>query len=274
MSLARGSFLFVFFKYTALSHEKREGVFPLLVNIRTHSVQLVQPPWSDLWTDIREPDHAPRGSNEDEMLRSLRAAFCAASQVVTEKLDPFRKSLEKRLNRDIVRVFEYYETLRTEAEKVFQKKAVSERPPFEQEEEVAPRETSREKLMEKLQAIEGERRWKIQDLTSQYAMRATIEPVCLVQIETQSPVFLIEIRRRLSTRIFPLTYNPLLKQMDPLPYENCFYSRGRYSICDEKLHILCGNCFQKCPDCRREYCPLCHRGCPRCGNGKNASRAI
>jgi hypothetical protein len=190
-------------------------------------------------------------------------------------LDPFIKGLEKRLNRDVMRVFEYYETLKIEAQKALQKKALSARASFEREEEpaFAPEEL-RQKGMEKLDAIEGERRWKIRDLISRYAMKVTVEPVCLVQIETQSPVFWIEIRRRLSTRLFPLTYNPLLKRIDPLPCEACFYPRGGYVLCDDKLHILCGSCFQRCRHCEKEYCPICHtNGCPRCGkkNGMGGS---
>src|SRR4030067_1665913 len=90
-------------------------------------------------------------------------------------------------------------------------------------------------------------------------------PACLNLIETQSPVFSIEIKRRLSSRLFPLTYNPFLKGVDPLPCEACFYPRGGYWLCDEKLHLLCANCFQKCPHCYKEFCPLCHKNsCPRC----------
>jgi hypothetical protein len=260
-------FLFIFFKYTALSDEKRQGVFPLLVNVRNLSVQTVDDQWADLWTDMKEPDPAPGAINE-EMLRPLQAVFSAASQLVKGELAPFIKGLEKRLNRDVKRVFEYYETLKREAEKAFQKKALSMRASFEREEEPSsPQEESRQKLTEKLDAIEGERRWKIQDLISQYAMKVTVEPVCLIQIETQSPIFWIEMKRRLSTRLFPVTYNPLLKRIDPLPCEACFYPRGGYSLCDEKLHILCSRCFQKCPHCHKEYCPICQKnGCPKCAN--------
>jgi hypothetical protein len=260
-------FLLIFLKYTALSDEKREGVFPLLVNARNHSVQTVDDQWEDLWTDMKETYQAPGGTNE-EMLRTLRAVFSAVSQVVKEELDPFIKGLEKRLNRDVKRVFEYYETLKLEAEKAFEKKGLSVRTFSEIEEgPTSSQEESRRKLTEKLDAIEGERRWKIQDLISQYAMKVTVEPVCLIQIETHSPVFWIEMRRRLSTRLFPLTYNPLLKRIDPLPCEACFYPQGGYFLCDEKLHILCSSCFRKCPHCHKEYCPVCHKNdCPRCAN--------
>jgi len=99
-------FLFVLFKYTALSDEKREGVFPLLVNARNLSVQTVDDLWTDLWTDMKDAGQAPGavpGATDDEISRSLQAAFSSASQVVKETLDPFIKALERRLNRDVTR---------------------------------------------------------------------------------------------------------------------------------------------------------------------------
>jgi len=52
--------------------------------------------------------------------------------------------------------------------------------PFEKEE-------PRKKLMEKLDAIEGERKWKIQDLISQYAMKVTVEPFALFKSKPNPP---------------------------------------------------------------------------------------
>ena len=197
----------------------------------------------------------PDQKSKPEITKMFQAACSAIPTAVAEELDPFINSLDKRLNRDIKRVFEYYETIKIETQKAMEKK-------------VRPGEQSAAKQREKVDAIETEKRWKIQDLISKYALNVRIEPVAAIVVATQSPVYWLEIKRRLSSRPFPLTYNPLLRRWDPLPCESCFYPRGGYSICDDQLHIVCSACFKKCPQCGKPFCSACHkRGCPRCSRG-------
>ena len=256
----RIAYTLIFFKYVALSDEKREGIFSLLINEQNLSTSPLNANVTAFWEDLKEPKEILARS--EGISKSLQAGFSAASLIVKEEFEPFIKSLERRLNRDIIRVFEYYETLKGEIHKAFEKKFFSGRDSPE-----AQSEEERKVLSGKLEVVEGEKRWKIQDLVSKYALNVRIEPVCIIDIETESLVFWLEIKRRLSSRTFPLTYNPLLKKVDSLPCEGCFYPRGRYYICDERLHILCAACFRKCPDCRRQYCSACHpKGCPRCKN--------
>ena len=256
----RIAYALVFFKYVALSDEKREGIFSLLINEQNLSTSPLNANITAFWEDLKEPKEILARS--EGISKSLQAGFSAASLIVKEEFEPFIKSLERRLNRDIIRVFEYYETLKGEIYKAFEKKFFSGRDSPE-----AQSEEERKVLSGKLDAVEGEKRWKIQDLVSKYALNIRIEPVCIIDIETESLVFWLEIKRRLSSRTFPLSYNPLLKKVDSLPCEACFHPRGTYYLCDEKLHILCATCFRKCPDCGREYCSVCHpKGCPRCKN--------
>ena len=256
----RIAYALIFFKYVALSDEKREGIFSLLINEQNLSTSPLNANVTAFWEDLKEPKEILARS--EGISKSLQAGFSAASLIVKEEFEPFIKSLERRLNRDIIRVFEYYETLKGEIHKAFEKKFFSGRDSPE-----AQSEEERKVLSGKLDAVEGEKRWKIQDLVSKYALNIRIEPVCIIDIETESLVFWLEIKRRLSSRTFPLSYNPLLKKVDSLPCEGCFHPRGTYYLCDEKLHILCATCFRKCPDCGREYCSVCHpKGCPRCKN--------
>jgi hypothetical protein len=256
----RIAYAFIFFKYVALSDEKREGVFSLLVNEQNLSTFPLNANLTAFWEDLKEPEEILTRS--EGISKALQAGFSAASLIVKEEFAPFIKSLERRLYRDTIRVFEYYETLKNEIHKAFERKFFSGREfPEVQSEE------GRKALSGKLDAVEAEKRWKIQDLVSKYALNIRIEPVCIIDIETESLIFLLEIKRRLSSRTFPLSYNPLLKKVDSLPCESCFYPRGTYYLCDEKLHILCATCFKKCPDCGREYCPVCYpKRCPRCKN--------
>jgi len=256
----RVAYALIFFKYVALSDEKREGIFSLLVNEQNLSTFALNGNLTAFWEDLKEPEEILTRS--EGISSALQAGFSAASLIIKEEFEPFIKSLERRLNRDIKRVFEYYETLKVEIQKAFEKRVFSGKdfPEAQSEEE-------RKVLSGKLDAVEGEKRWKIQDLVSKYALNVRIEPVCIIDIETESLVFWLEIKRRLSSRAFPLTYNPLLKKVDSLPCEGCFHPRGMYYICDERLHILCAACFRKCPGCGKQYCSVCHpKRCPKCKN--------
>ncbi len=251
------TYLFPFFKYTALSDEKKEGLFSLLVNELNLSIQSLPGNLMDIMEELKEIDTNLIQSRQETM-KALQAAYSVATIVIKEELSPFIESLERRLNRDIKRVLDYYETLRFEAEKTIEKKRVD---------EVKGAEI--EKLLGKLSAIETEKKWKIQDLISKYALNVSMEPVSAIVIETQLPIFWINIKRRLSSKRFPLTYNPLVKKMDPLPCEACYYPRGGYYICDEELHIICAICFKTCPECGRQYCTACYKhGCPKCNSRK------
>lgn len=266
----RISYALIFLKYVALSDEKREGVFSLLVNEQNLSTSPFDTNSVPFWENLREPEEIlPRSEG---IPRALQAGLRAASLIAREEFEPFIDSLKRRLNRDIKRVFEYYETLKAEARKTFEKKIFSAR---DSHQKLSEEETK--VLSEKLDAIEREKKWKIQDLVSKYALNIRIDPVCLIDIETDSLGFPLEIRRRLSSRSLSLYYNPLLKRMDPLPCESCFYPRGAYYVCDERLHILCSSCFRRCQDCGREYCPVCHpAGCPKCKHrehGKDSTEA-
>ncbi|RPJ02454.1 MAG: hypothetical protein EHM36_12460, partial [Deltaproteobacteria bacterium] len=117
-------FSLLFFKYAALSDEKREGVFSLLVNDQSLSVQLLDAEEMDFRGDLKGSDEAS-GEVREETRRALRAGIAAASMIVKGELDPFIKGLEKRLNRDAERVLEYYETMKTEAQKAFEKRRLS-----------------------------------------------------------------------------------------------------------------------------------------------------
>jgi len=263
------SYVLCFFKYMAISDEKREGFFSVLVNELNLSSLPSAESLMDFMNDLKEPD-SELTELRNESIKALLSGFSSSSIFVEEELGQFIKSLERRLNRDIKRVFEYYETLKLEDLKVFDKKTLlgGKGVEIEMKDEILKKRGG-ENLSEKLNAIEAEKGWKIQDLISKYAMSVRIEPVCAIIIETESPVFWIDIKRRLSSRPFPLTYNPMLKKMDPLPCEACFYPRGGYYICDEKLHILCASCFKMCLECGKPYCPACHRsGCPRCNGRK------
>ncbi|MBI5287145.1 MAG: hypothetical protein HY878_06105 [Deltaproteobacteria bacterium] len=242
-------YLLVYFRFSALSDEKTEGLIAVLIN----GLNLAAVSFEQGMEGLKEiePEGATISTRLGDGLKGLiQSAHSACEGMVREGLMEFIRGLERRLNRDVKRVYEYYEELKVETRRAIEKKRAS---------------GEEDKLLHRLEAIETELKWKVQDLITKYTLTIQIEPVSSILIETQSPVFWIDIKRRLSSRPFPLTYNPLIRRFDPLPCESCFYPRVPYYICDEKLHILCNNCFKRCHKCGKQYCGVCYKGgCPKC----------
>ncbi len=247
-------YILIVFKFVGLSDDKKEGLCAVMVNALTLSTRIINEDQAEEILRVLQDyksEAVPGGP--DIKMDILRAAHSAAAVAVEEKLNDFTKSLERRLNRDITRVYGYYETLKGETIKLIEKAGKN-----SDAEEI-------KKKSGKLDAIELEKKWKIKDLVSKYTLLIDIKPVCVTRIETRSTLFWININRRNETRPFPLTYNSLLKQLDTLPCEACFYPKGSYSVCDARLHIVSGDCFKACPQCQKKYCGACYRnGCPKC----------
>ncbi len=251
------SYLLCYFKYTAISDEKREGIAQVLIN----ELNLSTVPFENGFLRLEDSGQGSTDIDRHNLKTVFRSSYSTGAGIVKERLKEFIRSLERRLNRDIRRVHEYYGALGKEAKIAIEKKAASAKDRRVEEEDID------RLLKKKINAIETERGWKVQDLITKYSLNIRIEPVSVIRIETQSPVLWINIRRRLGTRPFPVTYNPVIKKLDDLPCELCFNPTKPYFICDDKLHIICSGCFKACPHCGKRYCGICCRnGCPKCEN--------
>lgn len=246
----RISYLLAYFKYTARSDDRQEGIVASLIN--EFNLSFRRPP-SELLEFMANNAEEPLGEAERENADTvLRAVSRAQREIVKEALQDFLSSLERRLNRDIRRVHDYYQTLMREHRQVLEKKAST--------------AEEKEKIHSRIEAIERELKGKVQDLIGKYHLNLQIEPISFIRVETVTQVFWLLVKRRKEARSFPLTYNPILRSLDSLPCESCFYPRGGHSVCDDRLHIICKQCFGPCCQCGKIYCGACHpKGCPRCG---------
>jgi hypothetical protein len=251
----RISYLLGYSKYVARSDERHEGILGCLMNELNLSAQPIPP---DILEVIAHCGADPALEAERESSQTvLRAFACAQREIAKEALSGFLTSMERRLNRDILRVHDYYQTLVQEHRRSLEKKLGT--------------ADDKEKAASKIAAIERELKSKIQDLIGKFSIDLSFEPISFIRVATTTPVFWISIKRRKDRRAFPVTYNPLLKSLDSLPCEACFHPRrGRY-VCDDRLHIVCRHCFAPCPRCDRNFCAACHpNGCPKCRTSPGA----
>ena len=117
------SYLLAYFKYIALSDEREEGIAASLINEFNLSLKQWKIDSSEIWRNMQEG--FLEGGKRHPPHTVLKSLYRAQIEIIKEKLQEFVKSLERRLNRDIDRVYHYYQTLIEEIRHTIEKKELS-----------------------------------------------------------------------------------------------------------------------------------------------------
>jgi hypothetical protein len=246
--------LFVF-RYTAVSDEKRDGIVRFGFNLANASP-------SDLFVDqllaamldseMNEAAVKPATSQlpaDWTAERMKRAVARALPHQVRGHLGPFVQGMQRRLDRDLARVHEYYSGLREEAHSKLKK---------------GKGDSAREQL--RIEAAEREYQAKVADLKQKYDLRVKVELVQTLELICPVQRITLVIKRRKGERKLPLDWNPIARQLDPLPCEWSYVAAGPRVVCDDQLHIVRMDGHAGCVACGKEYCRVCSlRRCPKCG---------
>ncbi len=237
----------LFFRYKAISDEKKEGVLTFLFSKTFHSISVL----NDNQMRVIFDQLTNKNDITDEILddHDLLIAIQSMKPVLFSILNDFTSSLSRRLKRDMDRVSSYYHSLKEELS--------NKRSNVDKDAEL---------MKDKIKAINSEKNWKLNDLRSKYKMTIQAEPLAIVQIHTMVDSIDLTIKRRLKQRNVAIGYNPMLKQFDFPVCEACFLNiQNETYICDE-THIVCEKCYNKCPRCSKLFCKACYcKKCPKCG---------
>ena len=257
---ARTRFLLLIFRIVAASDEKREDLMaacvnesngadaehlvdPLLDGLRTEAFASSSPPEE---ADIAAPWSHEQAARWCERVLPLR---------VRHRLQPFLSGMERRLAKDLQRLYAYHTNLLREA--------------AERIRDIEGRNRADEKLKRREElrsaAVEREYRAKVADLQLKYAMNVEVSLLQAVRLTAPVRRLGFNILRRKGVRPYHLDWSALSHHLDELPCEGCGRPSPSHAICDDRLHILCGNCLASCPECGKPYCRACHpKTCPRC----------
>lgn len=254
-------YLLLVFQFTAISDEKREDILsvclnesngayadhltdPLLVHLQFHRDSA-----SAMSTDAELAVPWSEKQIQDWCIRFLPTR-------VRTRLSPFLAGMERRMSKDMDRLYTYHSDLRNEAAARIEENKKKENPDSAS--------TRREQM--RIEAIGRDYHAKIADLRRKYAM--TIEVKLVQVLRMAMPVYRIQtlVLRRKGKRHYHLDWNALSKQLDILPCEGCGASSKTHAVCDDQLHIICPDCMAACNSCRKQYCRACHPlKCPHCG---------
>lgn len=243
------------FRYTAVSDEKKEGLVSVALNFRSLAeVPGVVHRWQGEGWREKSIKEGPFAFDHPWEKIYQRACRLAQGHIILA-LSEFHQSRERRLERDIQRLEEYYLGMAQEIRTRLQKKGLS------------GEEAKREEA--KAAAAERELRAKTRDLEEKYAVRVHVSLVSLLYLELRVLMTLVSYQRRQSFRELALFWNPLLKEWEPLACEACGENTFAFSLCDERQHAACAACSRPCPACGHRFCPACHpQGCSACRRGE------
>jgi hypothetical protein len=252
------------FRYTAVSDEKREGLVWLAFNQGTGAViDAFAPRLRSLLAADAEwqvPDPGVRqaaGPAWDASVLDGRVKPLIKHSVRNE-VEPFLRTMRRRLDRDRNRIHQYHSDLHLSAQKKLAALAGS-------ASEKAENDRKREML--RVAAIEREYAAKLGDLRHNYALRVSVEWVQGLELFVPVQRFQVLVKRRKGEKLMRLDWHPAVRLMEPPPSDwGLGIGRSRL-VCDDQLHITDPAGQSPCTSCGRAWCRACHpTACPRCGH--------
>jgi hypothetical protein len=249
--------LILYFRFSALSDEKRDGVVRLGVNLATGAVldeslleRLMPSPAGDqAGHDWPEAEMLPPSWDRQHLLEVIGPALSSRIAVL---LEPFTRSLRRRLARDQERLYDYHNELQREAGRRLAALPAA--------------DDGRRREQQRIEAIGREYQAKLDDLGHKYALRVVVEWVQTLDLAMQVQRLKLLIRRRKGERIVHLDWHPAARQLEPLLAEFGYAAGRTRMVCDEALHLVGAAGLAACSGCGKPYCRACHRaGCPKCG---------
>jgi hypothetical protein len=263
--------LLLAFRYTATSDEKREGLVWLGLNLGT-GAELDGDLLGKLRAHLsRETDwRAPTPQIRAAAAASLDTPTLAARLVplvdhrVRQDLTSFLNVMQRRLDRDRGRIYDYHDGLRRDSQR---KLAALVTAVGDKAENERKRETQR------IAAIEREYSAKLDDLRHHYALRVTVEWMQTLMLFAPVQRYDVLIKRRKGERLVRIDWHPTVRMIEPPP---CDWGAGAGRtrlVCDDRLHLTDTEGQTRCASCGKNWCRACYpAACPSCSRSEAEPR--
>jgi len=256
--------LLLAFRYTAVSDEKREGLVWLGFNQGTGAVingfapRLRSLLAADAQWQVPDPEvRRAAGSAWDASVLDGRVR-ALINHSLRNEVEPFLRTMRRRLDRDRNRIHQYHSDLHLLAQKKLAALAGS---------TGEKAENDRKREMLRIAAIEREYAAKLGDLCHNYALRVSVDWVQGLELFVPVQRFQVLVKRRKGEKLMRLDWHPAVRLMEPPPSDwGLGIGRSRL-VCDDQLHITDPAGQSPCPSCGRAWCRACHpTACRRCGH--------
>lgn len=242
------------FRYTAISDEKRDGIIPLGVNLATGSTidasvyELVGAVIGKEYESQKHLTPDAQLPNDWDKKRLKKLISRGLPPRVQSHLAQFLKGTQRRIERDLARLYEYYNSLRNEAWERMQKNA---------------KDSAREQL--RLDAAARDYESKVVDLKQKYALNVEVELSQTIELIMPVQRISLIIKRRKAERRIAIDWNPIVRKLEPPMCEWDFSSNTIRVVCDDALHISVPEAHAPCHQCQKDFCRVCNpTRCPKC----------
>lgn len=214
-------------RYLAQSDEQKQGLVDFAVNLETMSLIPDMPKMMDnaekhyLFEKITGFSH--------HKIRRIRGIVeSLGPSAVEEELEPFKRSMNRRYKRDSTSLATYYAALEKEMAESLERTGLSEKVVREREAKIAM-------LPQELAA-------KKKDLLNKYTIKLGFSPAAALLVSTPCVRVSVTLFSGRSTKTFPVIYNPVTKQLDPLVCSRCGASTYTAGLSDS-LDLCCPDCL-------------------------------
>jgi len=213
-------------RYTALSDEQKEGLLTIVFNTDTGGVVPAMAEAFDTGgfrTAFTRPDTdikhkiTPLAEKMEQTARGL----------LEDRLAMFHASMNRRFQRDIANLEEYYSSLEAEMQKSLEKPGLS--------------ESARSDRQAKIDAIPAELASKKEDLLKKYSIKVHLQLAAAMYIRTPAKKIACRLSIGKQRRQFFLTYNPVTRAIDPPPCTICKKPISHIHF-NSRLEAVCYGC--------------------------------
>jgi hypothetical protein len=213
--------------YAAQSDEQKEGIVKTAFNLESGVAVPGLAQWMQSFP-LRESSRQPPCLDPIPAARTS-LMMEALQSLVEADLRPFAAAMQRRLARDIGSVGEYYQSLHREMEQGLARGGLSDSLVRERQEKMA--------------LLPAELMQKADELRAKYSIRVAFRPVALMLVEMPCVRIHYVAQAGRNTHRLPLTYNPLVKALDPAVCPSC--GRGTTRLVFDRQKP------PRCPACPR-----------------------
>ena len=233
------------FEYDILADERAGGLTRVWVNPATRSL-----PRMASWLEETDlVDEAPPFAPGGEVDVPWNLAIPAAIATLRTELPEFLESLTRRRDRDLHRLREYY----LDIDREIRRKLTRSR----------PSDDVRRRELQRLEATARSYQARLLDVADRYRVRVRLAPLAVLACRVPTYQMTVRLHRRNAAADAIFSWNPIDGRIETRGCDGCHAPVDAASLCDDRVHYLCGRCLAPCAQCGKPYCRACHTRCPR-----------